>query len=297
MHKVVVERPRWNPGSGKHGRRANLPYDLLPKFEGIKRLYNDRKGLTDLLGPLRRWLQSQVGRPWNDIYSEACAVIKPDSIIRAHIKTHLLEFVERHAFMHNGQVCFLNTSYRGGIMPLAERQWGRTRFFVHPETDLLQVIPRISKRVRKARNSKPPETVHWLKSNVAIQKIRGRWFECYYEVVGKGEASLGSYDYALERLIATHSELIRYDRSYLKCTRKRQLSKRELRRMGLRNAPSRPSTGAQSSTGRICRRLKTVLRSSVGLFCNYDRSMMTKNESYHSFLHGLGCSQLGAFSG
>jgi hypothetical protein len=29
-----------------------------------------RKGLTDLLGPLRRWLQSQVGRAWNDVYSE-----------------------------------------------------------------------------------------------------------------------------------------------------------------------------------------------------------------------------------
>jgi hypothetical protein len=35
MHKVVVERPRRNPGPGKQGRRANLPDELLPKFEGI----------------------------------------------------------------------------------------------------------------------------------------------------------------------------------------------------------------------------------------------------------------------
>jgi hypothetical protein len=99
MHKVVVERPRWNPGPGKQGRRANLSDELLPKFEGIKRPHRSRKGLTDLLGPLKRWLQSQVGRPWNEVYSEACAVIKPDSIIRAHVKTHLLEFVQRNAFI------------------------------------------------------------------------------------------------------------------------------------------------------------------------------------------------------
>ena len=106
MHKVVVERPRWNPGRGKQGRRANLPDELLPKFEGIKRPHASRKGLTDLLGPLRRWLHAQLGRPWNDVYSEACAVIKPDSVIRAHIKTHLLEFVERHTSCMKGRsVC------------------------------------------------------------------------------------------------------------------------------------------------------------------------------------------------
>ena len=77
MHKVIVERPWWNPGPGKKGRQANLSDELLPKFEGIKRPHRHRKGLTDLLGPLKRWLLSQVGRPWNDAYSEACAVIKP----------------------------------------------------------------------------------------------------------------------------------------------------------------------------------------------------------------------------
>src|ERR1700744_5339315 len=116
MHKVVDERPRWNPGAGKNGRRGNLPDELLLKFEGIKRSHIRRKGFTALLVRLRRWFHAQIGRPSNDVYSEACAVIKPDCVIRAHIKTHLLEFVERHAFIHNGQVCFLNTSYRGGIM-------------------------------------------------------------------------------------------------------------------------------------------------------------------------------------
>src|SRR2546423_2145458 len=118
MHKVVVERPRWNPGPGKHGRRANLSDELLPKFEGIKRPHAHRKGLTDLLGPLKRWLRSQVGRPWNDVYSEACAVIKPDSVIRPHIKTHLLEFVHRHTFLKDGEVWCFTGRWRHGEVPV-----------------------------------------------------------------------------------------------------------------------------------------------------------------------------------
>src|SRR5438445_5372169 len=146
MHKVVVERPRWNPGPGKNGRRANLSDELLPKFEGIKRPHPRRKGLTDLLGPLKRWLQAQVGRPWNDVYSEACAVIKPDSVIRAHVKAHLLQFVERHTFIHDGKVCVLDIGCRGrGIVPVDERRYGWNLFFVHPETSLLERIPQISK--------------------------------------------------------------------------------------------------------------------------------------------------------
>ena len=87
MHKVIVERPRWTPGPDKYKRRANLSDELLPKFEGIKRIHGQRKGQRDLLGPLRRWLRAQVGWPWNDVYSEACAVIHPDNYVRVHVKT------------------------------------------------------------------------------------------------------------------------------------------------------------------------------------------------------------------
>ena len=263
MHKVVVERPRWNPGPGKKGRQANLSDELLPKFEGIKRPHRHRKGLTDLLGPLKRWLQSQVGRPWNDVYSEACAVIKPDSIIRAHIKTHLLEFVERQTFMHGGKVCVLELGYRGrGIVPLDGQCQSRNLFFVHPETGRLQVMPYISKRAWRARQSKPPVTIHWIGKNDALQQIRGLWFECHFEAVPLG-ASFKAYDHALERVVSS-GELPRYETRYLLCKRKRQLSKRELGRFGLRNLPISNSIRAQFSGGRACGRLNTALCFSAG---------------------------------
>ena len=250
MHKVVIERPRWNPGPGKQGRRANWPDELLPKFEGIKRPHRSRKGLRDLLGPLKRWLQSQVGRPWNDVYSEACAVIKPDSIIRAHVKTHLLEFVERHTFMHEGKPCVLEVGYGGrGIVPVVEGRSGWNLFYVHPISGLLLKTSWLSRRVRRAREPKPPVTEYWIRKNISRQQIRGLWFECCFE---RPVNKFVAYDHALERLVRL-DELTRHRRQYLLCVRKRQLSRRELKRSGLRNTPV---SRVQASIGCLHCRLK-----------------------------------------
>ncbi len=261
MHKVVIERPRWNPGPGKHGRRANLPVELLPKFEGIKRPHTCRKGLTDLLGPLKRWLQSQVGRHWNDVYSEACTVIKPDSVIRGHIKTHLLQFVERHTFMHKGKVCVLDTGYLGhGIIAVTERRYGCSRFFVHPETGLVCAIPQKSRpALRAERRAARAEKFRWLDYNFALKQIVGIWFACQFRVVPP-EGRFKAYDHALGQEVG-RGGLLRRDGQYLHCIAKRQLSRRELRRYGLRNAQV---IGAQSSVGYGVDRFKTVLRLSAG---------------------------------
>jgi len=263
MHKVVVERPRWNPGRGKQGRRANLPDELLPKFEGIKRPHASRKGLTDLLGPLRRWLHAQSGRPWNDVYSEACAVIKPDSVIRAHIKIHLLEFVERHTFMHNGQVCVLDTWRGGGIAPVAARRFGRSAFYVHPETGLLEEIKAISRRDgRRAAAEKPRETIRWLDDRIALKQINGLWFACQFRAVSS-EGRFKAYDHALGQSVG-RGGLLRRNGTYLHCIVKRQLSRRELRRYGVSNVMNNISPGAQSSASRLCGGLKTALQFSAG---------------------------------
>src|SRR5207249_3371586 len=149
------------------------PFDKSPRYESMKASHTRRKWFSDLLGPLRRWLQSQVGRVWNDVYSEACAVIKPDSVIRAHIKTHLLQFVERHTFMHNGKVCVLDTGYRSrGVIPVTELRYGWSRFFVHPESGLLYAIPPNSwKTLRAERRAARAETFRWLDCNFALKRI------------------------------------------------------------------------------------------------------------------------------
>jgi hypothetical protein len=248
MHKVVVERPRHGRSWATSKAPPKPPFEDSPRYESMKANHTRRKWFSDLLGPLRRWLQSQVGRSWNDVYSEACAVIKPDSIIRAHVKTHLLEFVERHTFMHDGEVCILDTSHRGGVKPVTEIGWRRSLFFVHPDTGLLEVIPKVSKRSWRARESKSPITEFWIGKDISRRKIHGLWFECHFErpVNVRYEA----YDHALERVVK-RDDLSRHHHRYLLCVHKRQLSSRELGKYGLRNEIS--SSGGAQSSARLAR--------------------------------------------
>src|SRR4051794_15838672 len=182
MHKVVVKRPRHGRGWGTSKAPLKPPFDGSPRYESMRANHTRRKWFSDLLGSLRRWLQSQVGRPWNDVYSDACAVIKPDSIIRAHIKTHLLQFVERHTFMHNGQVCVLDTSYMGrGVIAVTDQRYGYSRFFIHPETGLLCAIPQKSRKALRAkRRAARSENFRWLDSHFALKQIGAIWFACQF---------------------------------------------------------------------------------------------------------------------
>lgn len=239
MHKVVVERPRWNPGPAKYGRRANLPDELQPKFEGIKRPYQKRKGLTDLLGPLERWLHAQVGRPWNDVYSEACAVIKPDSIIRQHIKTHLLEFVERHTFMHGGKVCVIHPYGRNrGITPVAELTHRRTLFYVHPETFLLcKMLTRALRRWNYPDKEHRALTQRWLNGPILLRQLSGCWFSCNMKAFPRRTLRGDSpwrYDFAEKKLVC-RADANKIYGGPVYCTGKRQLSRRELLEAGLSN--------------------------------------------------------------
>ena len=207
----------------------------------MKASHTGRKYFSDLLGPLQRWLQSQVGRPWNDVYSEACAVIKPDSVVRAHIKTHLLEFVERNTFMHEGVVCFLDTSRLGGITPVTETRYGRSLFFVHPETGLLSPIPR-RPRKRKQDGRERNNALRWLKNGVLLRKLQGCWFKCQvieFPPIGYFWSEYPrSYDVCERREITPSDAYEIYGRNVF-CIAKRQMSRADLKQYALVNDPPR----------------------------------------------------------
>jgi len=79
MHKVTVERERY--GSTRRNRKwgtriayvPNADYDDQPKFASSARgrQYADsQKRFSDVLGPLRGFLRSNIGRPWDNVFSE-----------------------------------------------------------------------------------------------------------------------------------------------------------------------------------------------------------------------------------
>ena len=59
--------------------------------------HDESKDFTDKLGPLKRWLASQVGRNWDRVYSEIKqAFPNTNKQNRQLLETHLLHEIERH---------------------------------------------------------------------------------------------------------------------------------------------------------------------------------------------------------
>ena len=147
MHKVVVERPRgrstWK--NRKWGKRLpfvpDSDYDDQPKFvsSGRRRQYgSDCKWFTDLLGPLEGFLRSNLGRPWNKVYSELRQGLDARKVTGQHIFDHLKWMVET-----DGRIGADRKVYTWGW------RYRVDGFYVHPKSGLLCFIPRQSARQRK----------------------------------------------------------------------------------------------------------------------------------------------------
>lgn len=65
MYKVIVERPRHGSRMSTRDGRIFRESENAPFKLGMKKGYANRKWLNENLSPLKRWLQSQVNRPWN----------------------------------------------------------------------------------------------------------------------------------------------------------------------------------------------------------------------------------------
>jgi len=141
---------------------------------------------------------------------------------------------------------------------LSEKFFRRV-FYVHPKTGILQKIEPISRKRWNAERYRERDKRRWIDRNLALQQVRGLWFECSYEVVPV-DVRFKAYDHALERVVS-RSELTRHDKEYLLCKSKRQLSHQQLKRYGLRNGHV---PGAQSSVDCSPCRFKTALRISAG---------------------------------
>ena len=100
MAKVIVERPRVGGGYSYPRARARRwrqrDAEDLPRRQGIRRPWTERgtyKTLNENLAPLRRFLRSNVGRPWDKVFSEICEHLNINSAVQLHIWQHLKDDV------------------------------------------------------------------------------------------------------------------------------------------------------------------------------------------------------------
>lgn len=96
LHEVLIERPR--SGHRRKTARGNKPRaaDWIDE-DSYADSYRPRRLRTkyfdDLLSPLKRWLRSQVDRPWNKVWSELSTGIDSRSVVGGHLLDHVCSLV------------------------------------------------------------------------------------------------------------------------------------------------------------------------------------------------------------
>jgi len=151
--------------------------------------WSDTRHRRDNTSVIDGWLKQQVGRPWNDVYSELAAFHKKT---RAKLGVTLVEYyglVETKTVMCNGVVC--HRTYDHALRPV-EEYW-RTSMYVHPVTGLLCKSP--DPRSHKEKKHKP-EVVRYVDKNkplVQFHKTNGLWYEVILREPTYQEKALGYF--------------------------------------------------------------------------------------------------------
>lgn len=106
MAKVLVGRPRRGPRlsskRNKQHQRALLEPETAPAREPMS-LGRGTKWLNENLAPLERFLDKQVGRPWDKVYSELSECLRPSNAVQQHVRDHVRDFVVDRVFERDGQ--------------------------------------------------------------------------------------------------------------------------------------------------------------------------------------------------
>jgi hypothetical protein len=255
MSKVIVERPRLGRSRAglKPGRTRVVVDDdgePLRAGRGGRAPKSDKlvktKALNENLNPLKRYLASQVGRPWRKVYSEISEHLKPASTVQQHVRDHLDDFVAAKAWSVKG-VLWAETRW-GKPMPLSDT--GHL-YYVHPRTGLLlKNETRVSwkqaeRKFREREEAERAKRMRVIDATTQVHLFKGAWWEVKLAKVKqyqKRDPQLGYYYTAQDRytdvvhgakLSGLPAETL-YGRHDVYACAKRQLSKTELRRLKLR---------------------------------------------------------------
>lgn len=241
MSKVIVERPRLGRSrAGLRPGRTRVVTDddgePLRAVRGGRAPKRDKaektKSLNETLNPLRRYLASNVGRPWNKVYAEISEHLKPTSTVQQHVRDHLEDFVAVKTRMKAGSVTM--TPRYGGERTLADTH---CRFYVHPRTGLLRENPHYSgwnARLRKAKAAADAERcarMRIIDDKTQLHLFDGAWWEVK---LAKKRSEGPNVDVVRRAKLSTMPGNQLYARDGVYAVDKRQLSKAEMKRLKLR---------------------------------------------------------------
>jgi hypothetical protein len=149
--KVVTERPR-RGHSNPSKKTTGLPirrYDPDAEYDEPVRLPVSRgrqygwkaKEFSDLINPLKRYLRSCIGKPWNKVHRELSQKLDRRSISGSHIWDHVMREIETDCYIGPDRLAYSNNRrYGGGDRPVVG-------LYVDPRSGLIrEQRPRIRRR-------------------------------------------------------------------------------------------------------------------------------------------------------
>lgn len=227
FNKVLTESTRAGGNDGQKHERTykrklrvrekqyykNIEIDDRPTKESMRRRHvrgGSSKELTDHIRPLERYLLSQIGRKWDDVWSDICQVMKGNGLQANHVKDHVKQYVG--GIPHSGQKYF------------AFNEWW------NPHRNLVWVdeggILRKGDRRRRLRAKDLKKTYDHVRESDLLEyhKINGCWYRL----------TLAEYEVPAYR---------RYDGTWQMemkhpVIKKEAISKRRAKKLDLENRPS-----------------------------------------------------------
>jgi hypothetical protein len=160
------------------------------------------KRLNEHLGPLRRYLDAHVGRPWDKVFSEICARIDRASAVQDHVRDHVAGYVVTHVLLIDGVPC----CGEGGRIhgrPLHQVSRRRRCWYVCPRTGVLRRVKvPVRSRQGKPKREDPPRFVR-VNDSLQCHLIDGAWYLVSVKPLPMVRAGCRERDVVLDRPVAT----------------------------------------------------------------------------------------------
>lgn len=221
MGKIITEKPRG--GSGARNAKTAMSikwqghdgdYDIPQKQSSSRhRIHGyNAKEFTDVLGPLYRYLDKQVGRPWNKVHSELCEVLDKRKLTHAHVFTHIDSYVEKDVY--KGVDGKWHSRPYGGL--IGDRYGG---LYVHPKSGLI-----CRQKIKETDKPKKDYELYKIDNKNELRRVEGIWYLIKLDMVlvdkydwktNKGYQKLELREVAKKQL--NSKELKQYDLVNLKC--------------------------------------------------------------------------------
>jgi hypothetical protein len=254
MDEVIIERPRWGSRMG-HKRRARRfdgkvearrDPEALPFRVGLQRAARQAgtsKMLDENLRPLQRYLESQINRPWDKVWSEISQNLRVTSAVQQHVRDHVPDFVAIRVVAKDGANWVPERS--GRLVRLEESY---VRMYVDPRTGLLRRNKHFKSFSRKRRDEEAAvarhlaERMRELAPGLQLHRFDdGTWWEIRLAPIPSRPVTVGSGKYTRTyNRVLPHNDVVRgtsltklrsgelYGRPGVYAAAKRQLSRKEV---------------------------------------------------------------------